>query len=259
MLSGTARLADLLVGAAGMPDLATAPEALGEVELLKVVTETRFAHRTAALPSGLHPTNPPTAILHVWRVGSSPWGPFSMAEARVGCRSGTRPRGLVLGCVVEGADEAIAALRARWGFPARPGRVTLRRTYDGVTASVAVEGSEVCAVHAVDPDPIDGSDLAWTTTLTLARTPRGPRLVQLEVEHRVARAERVQARVDRFDGDAWAHPALAPTHVVSAAVTVGAAVLPSLRFVARPEELAFTGTEPADLPADPPAARPAAD
>jgi hypothetical protein len=262
MLSGTARLDDLLVGAATMPDLATAPEALDQVELLKVVTETRFAHRTAALPSGLHPTNPPTAILHVWRVGSSPWGPFSMAEARVGCRSGTRPRGLVLGCVVEGSDAAIAALRSRWGFPARPGRVTLRRTYDGVTASVALQGAggtgaEVCAVHAVDPDPIDGADLAWTTTLTLAHTPRGPRLVQLEVEHRADRAERLQARIDRFDGDAWAHPALTPTHVVSASVTVGAAVLPALRFVARPEELAFTGTEPADPPAAPPATRPA--
>lgn len=255
MLSGTAALADLLVGAATMPDLATAPEELGDVELLKVVTETRFAHRTAALPSGLHPTNPPTAILHVWKVGSSPWGPFSMAEARVGCRSGTRPRGLVLGCVVDGADAAVAALRARWGFPAHPGQVTLRRTYDGVTASVEVAGDGACAVHAVDPDPVDGADLAWTTTLTLAHTPRGPRLVQLEVEHRVARAERVQARVDHFAGDVWAHPALAPTQVVSAAVTVGAAVLPSLRFVARPEELAFTGTEPA---ADAPAARPAA-
>lgn len=245
MLSGTASLAELLVGAATMPDLATAPEQLGGVELLKVVAETRFADRTAALPSGLHPTNPPTAIIQVWKVASSPWGPFSMAEARVGCRSGTRPRGLVLGCVVDGSDAAIAALRARWGFPARPGRVTLRRTYDGVAASVAVEGVEVCAVHAVDPDPIDGADLAWTTTLTLADTPRGPRLVQLEVEHHVDRAERVRARVDRFDGDGWATPALTPTHVVSATITVGSAVLPTLRFVARPEELAFTGTEPA--------------
>ncbi|MCU0274170.1 MAG: acetoacetate decarboxylase family protein [Acidimicrobiales bacterium] len=249
MLSGTATLADLLLGAATMPDLATAPAELGGVELLKVVTETRFAHRTATLPHGLHPTNPPTAILHVWKAETSPWGPFSMAEARVGCRSGTRPRGLVLGCVVDGPDAAVDALRARWGFPARPGRVALRRTYDGVTASVAVDRVEVCSVHAVDPDPIDGSDLAWTTTLTLAHTPRGPRLVQLEVEHRVERAERVRARVDRFDGDAWAHPALAPTHVVSAAVTVGTAVLPSLRFVARPEELAFTGTEPVQPPA----------
>jgi len=244
MLAGTAPVEALLGHAATMPDLATAPEPLADVELLKVVTEARVSGRTSTLPAGLHPSNPPIAVLHVWRVGTSAWGPFTMAEARVGCRSGTRPRGFVVGCVVDGDGAAVRDLRARWGFPARPGTVRLRRGYDAVTAEVAVDGLTVCEVTAVDPEPLDPADLAWTSTLTLARTDRGPRLVQVEVEHGVVRAERLRARLDRFDAAAWAHPDLVPTRVVSDTVSLGGSVLPSLRFVARPDELAFTGTEP---------------
>jgi hypothetical protein len=244
MLTGTAPLEAFAADAATMPGFATETAGLGDVELLKVFLEVAVTGRTSTLPPGLHPSNPPTAVLHVWRVGSSPWGPFSMAEARVGCRSGTRPRGLVLGCVVDGPDPAVADLRARWGFPARPGQVVLRRTYDGVRAEVALGGGPVCVVEAFDPVPVDPADLAWTTTLTLAGTPRGTRLVQVEVDHRPVRSERLRARVPVFDATAWAHPDLVPTVVVSASVSVGAATLPRLRFVARPDELAFTGTEP---------------
>lgn len=167
-----------------------------------------------------------------------------MAEARIGCRSGTRPRGFVVGCVVDGPDEVVEALRAQWGFPARRGGVRLQRWYDGVSAEVTVDGTAACTIEAVDPVPLDPGDVAWTTTMVLAHTPRGPRLVQIEAEHAAERAERLQASLRRFDAPAWAHPDLDPSLVVSASVSLGPVTFPPFRFVARPDELAFTATEP---------------
>ena len=242
MLTGTASPESLTAHAATMASFDAEPVDLGGVELLKVTYETRMGQRTASLPPALHPSNPPTLIVHVWRVAESPWGPFAMAEARVGCRSGTRPRGFVIGCIVDG-EAAAGALAAGWGFPVRPGSVELDRGYDRAAAAVHLAGERVCEIDAIEPEPLGLDDIAWTTTMTLAHTPSGLRLVQVDVDHTLDRSERLTPRHLGVDAAAWIHPTLDPYHPVSAAVTVGRATLPALRFVARPDELGFTGTE----------------
>ena len=44
----------------------------------------------AMLPPALHPTLPPIVSWLVYRAISSPWGPFTLAQTRIGCRSGAR-------------------------------------------------------------------------------------------------------------------------------------------------------------------------
>ena len=242
MLTGTASVVDLMEHASTMPDFGVEPTTLGGVDLLKVLYETPMASRTDALPAGLHPCNPPTMIIHVWRVADSPWGPFSMAEARIGCRSGTRPRGLVVGCIIDGAKSAADALAERWGFPVREGEVHLDQGYDRTAARIGLEGRTVCELEAVEPEPLGVDDIAWTTTVNLAHTPNGARLVQVDVDHRLDRSERLRPHFMRI-AEGWIHPAVTPSHPVSAAITSGTATMPAIRFVARPDELAFTGTE----------------
>ena len=72
------------------------------------------------------------------RVGASPWGPFAMAQTRIECRSGVRPRGFLIAAVVDNAAAA-AALSSRWGFRVMPGEVRLRRFYDQVRAEVTID------------------------------------------------------------------------------------------------------------------------
>jgi hypothetical protein len=210
-----------------------------------VVGEIAVAGRERSLPSGLHPTNPPTCVLQVWRCPESPWGPFALAQARMGCRSGLRPRGFVQGCVVD-APAAAAALRSRWGFPSRPGTVELRRGYDGVTASASLAdgGTAVLALTGLDPEPLGVDDVAYTTTVTLADTPRGLRLVQVDADVVAARAERLRPRLEAFATAGWVHASVSPVHLVSASIAVADVTLQRLRYVSRPDELAFTGTEP---------------
>jgi hypothetical protein len=249
MLTGTAPPSDFLAHAATMPDFDTEELTLPDVEVFQAMFEMRIASREASLPPSLHPSVIPTFVAQVWRCPDSPWGPFGLAQGRVGSRSGLRPRGHVQGCVCDNA-RATDALRTRWGFPAHEGAVVLHRHYDAVEASVTVGATTVLALRGSDPEPLAGSDIAYSGSVALAHTPRGLRLVQIDYDVAVDRAERLRPRLDAFDAAGFGvHESAAPYHPVSASIAVGAVTLHRLRFVCRPEEMAFTGTEPTSDPA----------
>lgn len=227
------------------PTVASLPRqsfVLDDVVLLQAFYEMPRTAREPVLPPGLHPTNPAALVLQVWRCGDSPWGPFALAQARVQCRSGLRARGFVTGAVCEGSD-ATRALRDELGFPVRDGRVELQRGYDRVLATVEVDDRQVFEIEGEDPDPLSPGDLQYSSTLTLAHLPTGLRLVQIEPQVTLERAERVRPRLLGFDPSALGEPRLEPTHPVSGSIATGRIEIPPVRFVCRPAELAFTGTE----------------
>jgi hypothetical protein len=148
----------------------------------------------------------------------------------------------VHGCIVDNADAA-AALRDRWGWPAQVGEVVLRRGYDLAEASATLGGRVVVAVLGRDPDPLGDGDVAYTTTLVLAETSLGTRLVQIDTDLVARRAERLHPSVDRFEVGSWMHASIAPSDPVSASIAVADITLQPHRYASKPEELAFTGTE----------------
>jgi hypothetical protein len=225
-----------------MASLDAGPVHLEDAEILQAAFEQPYAIRGAMLPPGLHPTTPPLLVLVAWNVGNSPWGPFALAQIRVSCRSGVRPRGFVVGCVVDN-PAAAAALASGWGLPATAGSVVLVRRYD--RAELVVERRGRIAAHLVglDPDPLSPADVQFSVTSALATTPKGLRLVQVEPEYDLRRAERIRARFERFDPAGWDEPLLEPRYPVSATICVGDITIPSLRYLSRPDVLAFEGTE----------------
>jgi hypothetical protein len=243
MLSGTASVEELMAHAATMADFATDACTLPGAQVLQLMFETAVDGRQTSLPAGLHPTNPPSMVVQAWHCPESPWGSFSLAMARVQCRSGLRPRGFVQGCVVDDGDAA-AAVRSRWGFPAQLGTVTLDVDYHDTSLSVAIDGRPVLDLRALDPLPLGNDDVAFSGTLTLAHTPRGPRLVQVDTDLACERAERLVAPMPKLDTATFGlHPSVVVTHPVSASLSRGTLTLQPLRYVCRPDELAFTGTE----------------
>ena len=243
MLAGTGPVEQFLTHAATLDDFDTDAVVIPGAEIVQALYEIRIDGRQASLPSGLHPTNPPTFIAQLWRCPDSPWGPFALAQARLGSRSGLRPRGFVQGCVCDN-DAAADALRRRWGFPVQPGDVTLRRQYDAAFAAVSIDGRTVFELSALDPEPLGANDVSYTTAANLAHTPRGLRLVQVDIDVAVERAERIKPRLIAFDGVRWGmHPSVDPYHPVSASTAVGEITIQRLRYVSKPDELAFTSTE----------------
>src|SRR5688500_7213213 len=118
----------------GLPEVAdfgTDPLTLERADVLQVMYEIDAEGMEAMLPAALHPTIPPTVTWVFWRAPSSPWGAFTLAQTRVGCRAGVRPRGYLLSAVIDN-ESAGAELSRRWGFRCEAGDVSLKRFYDRV-------------------------------------------------------------------------------------------------------------------------------
>jgi len=244
MLTGSADLDRLAARAPTMQRFDAAPVVLHNATVLQAHFEMRYASRLTLLPPALHPTSPPTMVVQVWSCSEGPWGRFAMAQVRVGCRTGVRQRGFVVHAITD-SQEAQAHLAADWGFPVQLGHVILKRHYDDITVDVEIGGRVAMAVRAVDPDPLGVGDVQYMVTMTLAHTPRGLRLVQVEPEYTTHRAERLRPELLQFDAAVWQEPQLTPYFPVSASVALSDITIPALRYVARPDVHAFEGTEAA--------------
>ncbi len=242
MLVGSADVAALAAGAAEVAAFRADTIELNDVVCFQLTAEMRNSAREAVLPPGLHPTIPPALSVQVFEVGDSAWGSFHLATVRVSCRSGVRARGFTRGSVVS-TESACEGLRSSLGFPARTGRIAFRHGYDGVSIAVSANGVDMLRIEAIDPEPMANDDVQYTGTLNLAHTPLGLRLMQVEMSTQATQVDRLSARLEAFDGASWGDGLLVPTRVIAASVSVMSASFPPVRFVCRPEELAFTGTQ----------------
>lgn len=245
MLTGSADPRALAARAAALERFDTEPLKLPSVETLQVCFEYASAGMEALLPPALHPTLPPVVGWQVQRFASSPWGSFAMALCRIECRSGLRPRGFLLGGAIDNA-EAGAQLASRWGYSLRPGAILLSRGYDRIRASVSFEGAPALELELRDPTPLRGEDVFYAASMHLAHTPRGLRLVQVDPAFATLRAERGRPVLERFDAAGWNAAGVRPSHPVSASFTLADVTLPALRYVCRPDVLAFEGSERID-------------
>jgi hypothetical protein len=245
MLVGTADPQQLAQGAATLADFATQPLRLEGVDTLQVLCEMERAGAESLLPPGLHPTLPPVVTWLVQRVAVSPWGAFGLAQCRIECRSGLRPRGFLCAGIIDNATAA-KELASRWGYNLKQGDVVLERGYDRSRAHVSVSGDVILELSLQDPQPLRAQDAYYVANMHLAHTPNGLRLVQVDPDFEIERAERGRPSVHRFDAAAWDSVGVRPSHPVAALLTVGAVTLPALRYVCKPDVLAFVGSERVD-------------
>ena len=242
MLFGTADVETLAANAPVMERLDTEPLVLPDAWVLQVTYEMPATAREVLLPPALHPTDPPLVSWTFLRCASGPLGAFALAQLRVECRSGLRPRGFLIASVID-AVEVGRTLTARWGYGPRLGEVRLARQYDAVTGTVCVDGRTILEVGLRDPDPLGSHDIQYTASMHLARTPRGVRLVQVDPTFAVQRAERGRPHLSAFDAAAWGDARILPVHPVAASIAIAEVTLPKLRYLCRPDVWAFDGTE----------------
>ncbi len=222
------------------------PWTLPGVQVLQVMYELEQAAMTSLLPPALHPTIPPTLVITAWRVPESPAGPFTLAEAKVGCRAGARPRALSVEAFCDSA-EARGALAARWGYPVRDAEVEFGRRYDRCWVTVRSGGRIVLDAHLVDPEAISGNDIQYLATLNTARVERDgatvARLVQVDPEYQFHSADRGMPELLAFDGEAWGLPGAEPYWPVSASFAVADVTMPELRYLVDPAKPPLAAVE----------------
>jgi hypothetical protein len=242
MLVGTGRVADFEKDAPTLERLDAEPLRLAGAEVLQVLCEMDHASMCEMLPPALHPTLPPVVTWTGFRFPETEWGELRLAQTRIECRSGLRPRGLLVSAVVD-EPAAARALASRFGFRCRLGKIDLRRGYDETRLRVEIDDEPILELALRSPERLGNGDVQFVSSLHPAHTPRGFRLVQLDAGYDVERAERGELVLDAFDATAWGEPRLVPAYPISAAVCVADVTFRSLRFLCRPDVMAFEGTE----------------
>ncbi len=218
-------------------DLSTEKWELAGCGILQLMYEVDGAAVTSLLPPALHPTVPPTVVFTVTNVPDSPAGPFVLAEAKVGCRSGARPRGLSLGAYCN-SPEAVKELSSRWGYPLKLAECSLTKRYDRIQGVVESGGSAILDLTLLNPEPISGNDLQYLSVLNAARITRDgselPRLVQVDPDFVFRSADRGKPMLEAFDGEAFGLAEAKPVFAVSASYAVADISMPVLRYLVDP-------------------------
>jgi len=177
----------------------------------------------------------------------SPIGSFTLAQSRIGCRAGVRPRGFPTGGYFVGDAEAAATLTDRWGFALKPAEVTLRRGFHDIVSEVTLDGRTILSFSALDPIPLTGAEVLFASSMHLARVRRNGdeqvRLVQMDPEFVFHKAARGSARLDAFDPQAWGEERATIVYPVSVWYAVCDLSLPTVRYLSDPTVPALQGTE----------------
>lgn len=242
MLAGTADVDSLASRAPKLASLDAPALTLPGVELLQVTYELGGGAPESFFPPALHPTLPVLAVLALWRAADGPLGRFALAQLRLSCRSGVRPRQLLVASFADG-ELARAALNGHFAFGARAARIRLDRFYDRVEGEIEVDGASALEVTGRGPLPLATGDLQFFSSMHAAETPKGLRLLQIDTDIQVTRAERAEPRVTRFAADAFGIPGAKLAYPVAAFVALCDLTLARLRFMCRPDVPAFAGTE----------------
>ena len=245
-LSGTRDYRTLLTEAPLMADFATEPWAIQGVGILQVMYELRDGAMQSLLPASLHPTIPPTIVFTVIRANDSSIGPFTLAEARIGCRAGARPRSFLARCYAD-TEKAATEFRTRWGYNARVADVRLRPGYDRTSATVKVNGTLALEIALINPEAISGSDVQWLPNVQLVRTVRDgaevARIIQVDPDFSYTKADRGKPELQAFDASAWLLDGADPWWPVSASHVIADMQMPKLRYAMDPEKPAAAGVE----------------
>jgi hypothetical protein len=245
MLVGSGDPSALEKGAPEMTSLEAGERVFREAVFVQALFEIQSEPMCEMLPPGLHPTLPPVVGFTVFDIPESDWGPFRMAQLRIECRSGLRPRGLAVSAVIESeSDSARLALASEFGFRALAGQVELSRAYDETRVRVAVDGHVWLETAMRAPQRIGEGDMQFVSSLHPATTPMGFRLVQVDTRYVVRRAERAPLDIERFDATAWGEGRIVPSLPLPGVVGIADITLEPIRFVCRPDVMAFEGTEP---------------
>ena len=231
---------DVSTQAAGAPLVLapnTEPWALPVVGHLQLMFEIDDSHMVDLLPPALHPTIPPTLLINVLHAPESSVGPFTLAEVRIGCRSGGRPRAFLAQAYCD-SPTAVAELRSRWGYPVALAKVVLEQQHYQVVARVELLGTLVLDCALEGPEAINGADIQYLPNMNLARMMRDGvetvRLVQVDADYAITKADRGRPAARTFDPSAWAVGGATPQWPVSASYATGAATLPRVRYLANP-------------------------
>lgn len=240
---GSGDLGGLLATAPTMPNFDVEPLEVPGAEMLQVLYETAPDAALPLLPPSLGGVRGAFVSWRGLHLPETPWGPTTIAEARVLCRAGFRPRLYVVEAFTD-QPKAIEPLRAGWGFPLRLAEhVSLRRFHDKVNLVVRDDGRTVLDVSMIEPMPTAPNAIGINASVHLVNTPAGGKIVQAGADFVFQRAEIGRPRLDAYEPAAWADGSLVANWPVSAVAVQADVTLREIQFVSDTDRPALFGTK----------------
>ena len=229
---GEASIDELAADAPVIDEFATEEVTFADARFLQVIYEMDMFSAATFLPPSLAPLRGPSfAMVRAYHLPETPWGPTTIAQVGVLCRFGYRPRIFQRVALTDNPD-AVEPLRSGWGIPVRAAeKVSLRRYHDGSHLTVEDGGREIIRIVTTSPILTAGSSMGINSSVDLAHTPKGLRVVQIAENFTFKVAEVSTPDIRHFDAEGWGLAGMRMRHPVSAVSTIADITLRPVQFV----------------------------
>lgn len=185
------------------------------VDVFYSLFEVSMAEALELLPRGLHPSIPAVIGVTFWHAKQSPIGEFTLAFAALACRTGIKPRHLVLQAYASN-DAAANFFGQRYGFNCQIAEVFFQENYDRFYGRVSLDGLTVLESETNEALPLVGAGVAikYSPPLNAAKVGSENQLVQFEAGYDFKRAARGKPKLKHFSGPIEAKTPISGTHAL---------------------------------------------
>jgi len=204
---------------------------ISDVEIFYSLFELPMSTTVARLSTSLHPSIPAVMGTSFWRVPASDFGEFQLAYVGLACRTGIKPRHMVIGAWCDN-PAAARFFRDRYGFDCQPAEIRCRETYDRVLGWVAAERETILEIVATALVPIvgGGGSVKYSPPLNLAFIGGQTKLAQFEASYDFKRVSRGVVQASTYVASEVGDAAVAPTYPISGTFAVCDVDLLPVRF-----------------------------
>jgi hypothetical protein len=185
------------------------------VDVFYSLFEVKMEQALKLIPTGLHPSIPAVMGVTFWHAKQSPIGAFTVAFVALSCRTGIKPRHLVLKAYCD-SERAKEFFGERYGFECEVAAVFFEERYDRFYGLVKQGEETVLESETTEAMPLVGAGVAVKYSPPLNAAKVGPEnlLVQFEGGYDFKRAARGKAALKNSAGPIQATTPISGTHAL---------------------------------------------
>ncbi len=204
---------------------------LTEVEIFYSLFELPMDVAIARLPKSLHPSIPAVMATNFWHGREGPFGEFNLATVALACRTGIKPRHLIIG---SWCDNPAAAqfFRERYGFNCQAAAIQCRESFERVVGRIVVDDKTILETVGTEFLPIvsGGGSVKYSPPLNLTVIDGQAMLAQFEAGYSFKRVLRGSANNPIFNAREIGDDAIQPTTPIAGTLAVCDVHLLPVRF-----------------------------
>ena len=185
------------------------------VDVFYSLFEISMQDALSIIPTGLHPSIPAVMGVTFWRAKDSELGPFNLAFVAVACRTGIKPRHLVLNAYTDSV-QAQSYFGAQYAFDCEIAEVFFQENFDRFYGKVTANNNVVLESETTEALPLVGGGTAVKYSPPLNGTAIDGRdvLVQFEAAYDFKRAARGKPKLTQLAGTVKANTPISGTHAI---------------------------------------------